>query len=726
MIALASVTTQDESIELPLEHMHRVFEIQSVIDRCVEIRNAKTEAEQTELKQYLPLLMLDEDLFAIDIDGSNHKSGNAMDIPFDEIAKKIPHLAWFISPSGKGMKLIIQISRKCAKDERKGIYIYLLEQIAETTGLVIDPDSRNDVAYCSDQPLHISDGIFDVPEVLEKQAIVQPAVRTKTKSGSMSKDLRRLKEILDLCEDKTSYKRWVAIVMSALMLCREDAIPLLKLKWDTRIPYESMLKCAGSYNSNILDKMWCDRIKQCGRKENDPYSRKAFAGATGSGKSAAAISNMKSAIVDREDVLKNYVICIVPSVVQGIDLAKKLKKVGITYEIIVGKQKYSESPPNIQKLLVTESSKKTNVKIIQLAALKGNSFFNYVYSDNRRLRHIYIDELTITDFIRPSIMTSSSVRGQLEISTDDTMIAKYKKEFSNEDLSFAKKLAENRDDSHFISSILFHDVDTTVLTTEDLTIECLERLDFKITTLKKKETDKFRDTCTLHMSISPEYVVEYVQNEEFKLLIDDHKFDNVFANKSEYATGNLITIKGQHIRGKNLTIIRNLPLDFVAMNKDLFTRCFKTSEIDPVALLYKDSLMQAVGRSIGFRGDTEAWVMLHSKVWSMLSGYDFIYKIQDWKVEVSDGFKNKIAEKRNSRKETAKVNNDRTSVFWAKDKEAKIKNKLAVTDDQSCIITKENLRRIFGTGYTLTDVAAVFNKKIHGRPRHIKGVKQVL
>ena len=144
-------------------------------------------------------------------------------------------------------------------------------------------------------------------------------------------------------------------------------------------------------------------------------------------------------------------------------------------------------------------------------------------------------------------------------------------EFSNKDLSFAKKLAEERDDSHFISSILFHDADTTVLTTEELTIACLERLNFKIITLKKKETETFRDTCTLHMSRSPDYVVEYVQSEEFKLLLEDYKFDGVFANTCEYATGNLITIKGQHIRGKNLTVIRNLPLDFAAMNKDLFT-----------------------------------------------------------------------------------------------------------------------------------------------------------
>ena len=430
MISITSIFAQDEGSYIPVDQIHRVFEMDCVIDRCVEIRNAKTEAEQKELKQYLPLLVFKEDLFAIDIDGSNHKFGNATDIPFEEIARKIPHLAWYVSPSGKGMKLIVQINRKCAKDERKGIYIYLLEQIAETTGLILDADSRNDVAYCSDQQLHISNGVFNVPEVLEKQAIIQPAGKTRITSGPMSKDLRRLKEVLDLCKEKTSYKHWVAIIMSALKLCGEDAIPLLELKWNTRVPYKSMLKCAGRYNSNILETIWHNRIKQCGRKMNDPYSRKVFAGATGSGKSAAAIDNILKAIVDRDDVRLNYVIFVVSSVEQGIDLGKKLKRRRITFEILVSKQTYFAADHDLKKQLVTESSNKTHVKVMQLAALKRNSFYTHVYGDKRRLRHIYIDELTITDFIRPSIMTSSFVRGQLEISTDDAMIANYKKEFS--------------------------------------------------------------------------------------------------------------------------------------------------------------------------------------------------------------------------------------------------------------------------------------------------------
>jgi len=269
----------------------------------------------------------------------------------------------------------------------------------------------------------------------------------------MSKDLRRLKEVLDLCKEKTSYKHWVAIVMSALNLCGEDAIPLLELKWDTHVPYNSMLKCAGDYNSHILDTIWRNRIKQCGRKENDPYSRAVYAGATGSGKSAAAIDNIESAIADREDVRKNYVMFVVSSVEQGIDLGKKLKRRGITFEILVSKQTYFAADHDLKKQLVTESSNKTHVKVIQLAALKNGSFRNNVNCDGRRLRHLYIDELTITDFIFPSIMTSSFTRGRLGISTDDSMIASYKKEYSYMDFSFAKKLAEDGDDSHFITEL---------------------------------------------------------------------------------------------------------------------------------------------------------------------------------------------------------------------------------------------------------------------------------
>ena len=732
MITVTSIDMQSEGMHVPLEALEELFELECVIDQCFAIRNANTEAEQKRLKIALPCLMVTGNLFWIDCDGSNHQDGNMIDISFESIAKIVPHLAWFISSSGKGMKILIQINRECASNERGGIYLYLIETISRMTGLKIDP-ARSDLAFATDQELHISDGIFEVPEVLEKTTIPRLAGKTARYTGPVSKNLFRLKEILALCENTMTYNRWFAIVMAALKEYGEGAIPLLEFKWESTTPYESLLRYAEHYNSNILETIWRDRIKQCGRKENDPYSRKVFAGATGSGKSECAIDNIQTAIVDRADVGRNYVIFVVSSVEQGIDLGKKLKRRGITFEILVSKQTYFAADHDLKKQLVTESSNKTHVKVIQLAALKGNSFFNHMRSDKwhpnsdkRHLRHVYIDELTITDFIRPSIMTSSFVRGQLEISTDDAMIASYKKNYSNKDLSFAKKLVEERDDSHFISSILFHDVDTTVLTTEELTIACLERLDFKIITLKKKETDVYRDTCTLHMSRSPDYVIEYVKSEEFKLLIEDYKFQGVFANSCEYATGNLITIKGQHLVGKNLSVIRNLPLEFVSMVKDLFFKCFKTTDIDPVALHYKDSLMQAVGRSIGFRKETEAWVMVHSRVWSMISEYDFIYKIQNWNVDVSEELKNKIEENRSNRKQIAKANDERKSVFWAKEKEKKIQNKLAVTDDQKCILTKTDIKKILGAGVTLTEVAAAFNKKVHARPRHIKGVEQVL
>ena len=724
MISVSTVNKQSEGTDYPLEALEELFELECVVEQCVAIRNANTEAEQKRLKKVLPCIMVTGNLFWIDVDGSNHQDGNMMDISFEDIAKIVPHLAWFISPSGKGMKLLIQINRECASGERGGIYLYLIETISKMTGLKIDP-ARNDLAFASDQDLHISDGIFEVPEVLEKKTIARPVGKPPLYTGPVSKNLFRLKEILALCENKMTYNRWLAIVMSILKEYGADAIPLLEFKWESTTPYESLLKYARHYNSHILETIWRNRIKQCGRKENDPYLRKVFAGATGCGKSKCAIDNIRSAIVDRDDVRSNYTIYIVSSVEQALDLGKKLKQSKITYEVIVGKQKYSESPPEIRKQLVTDSSKKTNVKVIQLAALKGNAFYNHMRSDRRHLRHIYIDELTITDFICPSIMTTSFIRGRLKISTDDAIIASYKKEFSSKDFSFAMKLAEDRDDSHFISSILYLDADTTVLTTEELTISCLYRLNFKIVTLKKKDTNEYRDTCTLHMSSSSDYVVEYVQNEEFKLFIKDNNFKGVFANSCEYATGNLVTIKGQHIRGKNLTVIRNLPLDLAAMIKDLFCKCFKTDEIDSVALHYKDSLMQAVGRSIGFRGDTEAWVMIHSRVWSMISEYDFIYKIQDWKVDMSEELKTKIQDNRTNRKQIAKANDARKSVFLADEKEAKIRNKLVVTDDQSCTITKRDLGNILGTGFALPKVAKIFNKKLHTRPRHIKGLKRV-
>jgi|GEM_PF-5726093 len=722
MLKLAlTIYSQTEMQLIPsIQILDDLFTDIHVIEPCEKYRSTFDLPD----KLNIPVVLASGRFFFVDIDGSNHKDGNLFDIPFEEIAKLVPHAAWFISPSGKGMKLLIEISRDYTPDEKDGIRIYLFETIAKLTGLKVDP-CRTDLAFATDFPLHKSDGIFPIPDVLEKRAtkrIHDPMACTVP----LTTDLAHLAEILDMCEEVMTYNKWFSIIIAALKLYGENSIPLLESKWESGVPYASLLKYSDDYNFNILESIWATRTRKCGYTYSDQHKRLVVAGATGSGKSAYAIKQIKTSIVDRADVQSNYVIYVVSSVEQAIDFGKKLEQNKISFEILVSKQTYMAAKPDIKIQIATSSSHNKNVKLIQLAALKSNSHYKHVYRDTRRLRHIYIDELTLTDFVRPSIMKSNISRAFLKIYTDDDMMSYYKKQFGAKDLYHAKKLAENGDDSHFISSLLYQDADTTVLTTEELTIGCLELLRFKKIVIKKEETEAYRDSCTLHLSESTDYVLEYVQSDEFGLFTKEHKFKEVFANNCEFATGNLITIKGQHLVGKNLTVIRCLPREVVGSISDLFAGCFRSSQIDPVALYYKDSLMQAVGRSIGFRGKTEAWVMVHSRVWSMIQHLDFIYKIDGWDVEIDPELQKKLQSSRLNRKELAKTKDTDKSIFWKKEKAAKIAAHLTVTGDPKDILTPSDVKSIFGKGFTLNRVADTYNLivKKNKRCNYIEGLKK--
>jgi len=723
MLHYAGLFVQNKDIEISdFEDLEEIFAGPFLSGLCAKYRSTGKKTD----KEAIPVILASGRFMFIDIDGSNHLDGNLCDILFDEIANLVPHAAWFISPSGKGMKLLIELSRDYTPEERDGIRMYLFETISKMTGLKVDP-CRTDLAFVTDFPLHISDGIFPIPDVLEKSAIKHTRDHMFS-DVPLTGDLARLEEILDLCEDTMPYSKWFAIIISALSLFGEDAIPLLESKWESIVPYAYLLKYASEYNFNILEAIWATRIRKCGYSHSDQYKRIVVAGATGAGKSAYAIERIKSGIVDREDVQLNYVIYVASSVAQAIVFGKKLEENDISYEMLVGNDTYDAADDDRKGQIATASKNNTNVKIIQLAALKSGSYYKHVTSETRRLQHIFIDELTLVDFARPSIMKSTTSRATLSIHTDDDIMASYIKKYSRIDFKYAKRLAEAGDDSHFISSILFQGADTTILTTEELTINCLELLKFRKIVIKQEETDVYRDTCTLHVSESRDYVLGYAHSEEFGAFIKENEFENVFANNSSFSTGNLITIKGQHLTGKNLTLIRNLPKDVIGHVGDLFTSCFRNSKIDPVALYYKDSLMQAVGRSIGFRGDTEAWVMVHSRVWSMIQHLDFIYKIENWDVEVGQELKKKLEADRVTRKELTKAQDLKDSVYWMKEKEAKILLRLTFTGDPKDVLTREDINDIFGKGYTLPDAADAFKLEVKRNKRHnfVAGLKRTM
>ncbi|MHC1698811.1 MAG: hypothetical protein AB9919_12270 [Geobacteraceae bacterium] len=724
MIHISSVSNPSSKQPVPLEALEDIFQDEEIKNLCEQYR----ETNNVEDKQKLYLLHASGRYFFIDIDGDNHKNGN-ISIDYEKITSLIPHVAWFKSPSGKGIKLLIEIDRDCIPDERPSVRRYLIDSIKDFTGLDVD-NCRTDVAFVSDQPITFSNRAFPIPGEFGESAIkkIKGIKGSPGNNISIGNNFEKLPEILENCPDNTDYNKWLAIVLSILKVFGFPAIALLEEKWDSQIPYSTLLIYAESCDFSILEDIWKYRIRKNASNQSREYRRRIIAGATGAGKSTFAINEMKSKFSDADTEFTEYMMYVVPSVEQALDFSEKLKRAGISYEIIVSKATFENLDETKQDSVVTESSNNVAVKIIQLAALKKNSHYKHILSDERHLYEMYIDELTLLDFVRPSLYSSDIVSSYTDIQTCSELSTYYRKNFSRSDRMYAESLLSVDDHSHFVSSILYQHVNTTVLTTEELTTTCLEALKFEKIVIKKKETDTLKETCTLHVSDSSYYVLECVKSELLQNQIDEMKFDNVFANKCEFATGNLVTIKGQHLTGKNLSIIRCLPRANISAINELFTKCFWTIEnVNPAALFYKDALMQAVGRSIGFRGDTDAWVMIHSSIWSMISETEWIYKIEKWNVPIDSALMKHIDSTRIRQKSLMRDAYVEKAKFMQKEKIAIIKANLVATGNPDDKMNSQDVKQIFGAGYKLTEVAECFNLRIIKTRscNYLEGIRQL-
>lgn len=727
MLALSRLKTPDRKYNFTPQDINNFFTSEEMyndfVGRCERYRETNNQEDKENIEWVYHAY---ERNFWIDFDGNNHKDGN-LKIDFEIIASLVPHIAWYLSPSGKGMKMLVEIDRDYQASEYSSIRLYLLNTISEMTGLKLDY-CRTNISFASDFEVHYSDGIFHVPEIIEKKAKKTFTVNDVIIRNIICSKTSRLSEILADCPETFPYSTWFAVVMSALKLYGEDAIPLLEAKWDSQVPYTKLLTYADNYNFDILEVMWNNRIRKNLLKVSYIYSRRIIAGATGSGKSKFAIDEIDSLFQEHDNKFTSYVIYIVPSVDQAVVVADKLYKRNISYEILVSSMTFANLDPDTQLRVSIHTNNQALVKIIQLASLKNHSCYRHIHSDYRRLYEMYIDELTLTDFVRPSLCTSNLIKAYLGINVSDDVVAFYDRYYSPDDLSYAKRLIEKGDESSFVSSILFQKTNTTVISTEELTIACLEKLHFKKIHIREEETKSLKETCTLHVSKSSYYVSMFVESPFLKKFIRQNHFVNIFANKCEFATDNLVVIKGQHLPGKNLSIIRHLPRNTIKNFEELFVSCFKDESIKPVALYYKDMLMQAVGRSVGFRGSNEAYVMVHSTIWSQIEDMDWIYAIDEWKVAIDNDLIKKIDDNRYGQKKLVQEKELRDSIFWKKEKNQKIKSRMKVTGKDDLKLYPKDVKHIFGTGYTLKDVAEALDVSIKNSKnrKYLVGIELIL
>jgi len=162
--------------------------------------------------------------------------------------------------------------------------------------------------------------------------------------------------------------------------------------------------------------------------------------------------------------------------------------------------------------------------------------------------------------------------------------------------------------------------------------------------------------------------------------------------------------------------------------QELYTSCFRNAKVDPVALYYMDSLMQAVGRSIGHRDWSEAWVMVHPRVWSLIKNQSFIYGIKSWNVEVSTEFRAELDAIRRSRNENKSMWYEAESDRRYKSKLCQIRNRLTVSGDPKDKFTPSMVKQTFGVGFTLPMVAEALGvaPKPSARGNYIPGVRSVI
>lgn len=727
MIQVTNIWNQSVTgYEIPVTELNQIAQDEDVIRICDEFRKT----HDNKIKNKLPALMASGKHFWIDIDGPSHEKGNES-VDVGKIAALIPHVAQYVSPSGNGMKILVEINREpSSDDERKAIARFLIDSTERITGYKCD-HCRTNIAFASNYPVKFSDGIFHVPveqncRLLQKRTSKRQASTTPTIHSHRLSDLI---EMMDYFPHQTDYNIWIALVMATLRVYGERAIPLLEEKWESETPYETILRYSHDVDTTILEVLWENRTRINATSSSRNYRRRVITGATGAGKSQLAIAQIKRLMLegDVDAEYGNYVIYVVPSVVQAFDFAKKLEKEQLSFEILVSNEKYLAMNIYERKMVQLKSTYNKMVKIIPLKSLMRNSYIKYTLNDTRRLCTIYIDELTITDFVRPSINSNKLVKAYSGIKSDDDAVAIYKNNFSDTDLDYAMKLSSLGDSSNFVSSMLYQNADTTVMTTEEVTTACLEYIGFEKLIIKAKETKELKDTCTLHVAVSPNFVLKYSDSESLARTIREMKFDNVFANNCKFNDGNnLVTIKGQQINGRNLTIIRNLPKDNASSIKDLFEGCFKTLDINPLGLYYKDVLMQAVGRSIGFRGDKEAWVMVHSQVWDLMKDSEWIYNLVEWDVEIDEALVKEIEYDRLVNKELYKDRSEVRKQWKQQDKEAKIHNRLEVTGNPNDKLYSSDVKLIFGSGFTLKDVEKLLKIKEsrNKSTRWIQGVKK--
>jgi hypothetical protein len=596
-----------EDFFLDLQQVYEFIKFDTEFRNKIDsIRKEKDFKKRRELKKELPVIIADEGFYFIDIDGLDHLQGNNLEhIELTDICFAIPTIMAFKSVGGEGYKLLVKSNSNPLKYIQKILF-------KQNINVTIDR-ARTDMCFLSyDDEIIFENKELTVPtEFIEVEHVILEKKLLPVIDSMKLFDIKSVEELINKMESNYEYHTWLALVGSILSTFGEEALPFLEKKWND-FDFKTLIKSTKDWNSNILDSIWEGRIRK-NYKTNK--KRKVYTGPTGCGKSKNLIDRI---LLDSKN---NYYIYVTPSVKQAIEFAKKLKREGVTYEILVSEQTLTKYKNDVYTLsmIKKESSNNTKVKIVQLASCKNGSLIKYINKDPRELALITIDELKVTDFMRPSIRNSILIEVESGKIVSSDMELAYESNYNRDDLIYAKTLAYRNDCSGFISSMFNYDCDMEVLSTEELTVKALNKIGFEVVRLGNERLHELKDS-TINFHISKDCVRVLLNTKQYKNFITSNNFVEVISNADLNSTYNHENSKGVHLATKNLVVLRQFDKKQIKPLQEIWKSVFKDNE-DPTAQHYYDYLMQSVGRSIGFRGQKEVDVLINQTVYETIHHY---------------------------------------------------------------------------------------------------------
>jgi hypothetical protein len=350
-------------------------------------------------------------------------------------------------------------------------------------------------------------------------------------------------------------------------------------------------------------------------------SKLVIQGLCGSGKSWTQMQKISAEINSPEfDHTTECFLWVCQSTKQAVDAKNRFtEKFNVNASIKVS-QDTIDANPEFSQHLDTIFDDSAQIYIITTAAFILESYLSDLKYIHKTVKLAVIDEVELLNVVRPSLTTKNVSSLWVEQQSNDIEDA-YKQRFSRNDLAKAKLLANNGNEYHFISECFTNSkFNLTILTTETLVTKVLKSAGFTVTRhVRDAELEKaFKTDYHIVFYHSNHIVSEYINTDEFKDKCKE--YDNVIANKIE-GSPNLYSSKGIDIIGNNLVVLRHLPKSYqenvISLLRNL--QGFRMKEDEIIRLLYEDLLLQACGRSMGYRGAKRVSVITHTGVLSKFS-----------------------------------------------------------------------------------------------------------